>query len=409
MANRLLDQLLGGEIVTFDQFMAATPQERYAYLTDNQYTRNGTASGARAAAAALRNITADPGQIQMALQGSGLDPAFANATGGELGGIIAAQEQDDASGDFLLDKGWTIPLAMAGAGFASAGGFGAGAGMSEGAAWGAGLEGSADLAAMENAVGWGSASGGATAGGGMNWWNALPDDLGYDFIPGDPLTNPLSGIPDDLGWDFPVNTPDLSGIPDDIGNDFIPGEILEPTKDPFQWMKYPANSVGDYLKYINPLKGLLGGSGGNASGGPTIGRSGSGIDTAIASAPALAAIMYARNQGPFDTSRLTSTYDQFQPDALAYEYDQNTAKGRDALTSSLTNRGVMGSSFGNNDITNFNTSRDLGRRSLVNQGLVARGDIAKTLLDAQVKERGLKNQLYGSALYSLGNIFGGKK
>jgi hypothetical protein len=131
-------------------------------------------------------------------------------------------------------------------------------------------------------------------------------------------------------------------------------------------------------------------------------------DTAAALAPILAAIAYARNQGPFDTSRLTSTYDQFQPDALAFEYDQNTARGRDALTSSLTNRGVMGSSFGNMDITNFQTSRDLGRRSLVNQGLAARGGIANSIIDAEAKERALKNQLYGTSLLALGNVFGGR-
>jgi hypothetical protein len=60
------------------------------------------------------------------------------------------------------------------------------------------------------------------------------------------------------------------------------------------------------------------------------------------------------------------------------------------------------------DLTNFNTSRDLGRRSLVNQGLAQRGNIAATMLDAKVKERGLKNDLYGRSLLALGNIFGGR-
>jgi hypothetical protein len=131
-------------------------------------------------------------------------------------------------------------------------------------------------------------------------------------------------------------------------------------------------------------------------------------NTAAALAPIIAAIAYAKNQGPFDTSRLTSTYDQFQPDALAYEFDQNTNAGRNALTSSLTNRGVMGSSFGNMDLTNFQTTRDLGRRSLVNQGLAVRGGLANNILEAQVKERQLKNQLYGTSLLALGNVFGGR-
>lgn len=152
--------------------------------------------------------------------------------------------------------------------------------------------------------------------------------------------------------------------------------------------------------------GLLGGLGGLFGGIKGMLPSGS---TAAAMAPILAAIAYAKNQGPFDTSRLTSTYDQFDPAALAYEYDQNTARGRSDLTSSLSNRGVMGSSFANNDLTNFGTSRDLGRRSLINQGLVARGGLAGNILDAEVKERALKNDLYGKALLATGNVFGGRK
>ena len=131
-------------------------------------------------------------------------------------------------------------------------------------------------------------------------------------------------------------------------------------------------------------------------------------DTAASVAPIIAAIAYARNQGPFNTSRLESTYNAFDPNALTFEYDQNTARGRDALTSSLTNRGVMGSSFGNMDITNFNTMRDLGRRSLINQGSTAKADIAKAILEAEVKDRALKNQLYGTSLLALGNVFGGR-
>jgi hypothetical protein len=163
-----------------------------------------------------------------------------------------------------------------------------------------------------------------------------------------------------------------------------------------------ASGLGGLIKGIGSgFKDLLGGVKG-------LMPSGGAFDTALATAPVLAAINYAKNQSPFDVSRLEDTYNQFSPDALAYEFDQNTARGRDALTSSLTNRGVMGSSFGNMDLTNFQTSRDLGRRSLVNQGLAQRGNIAATMLDAKVKERGLKNDLYGRSLLALGNIFGGR-
>jgi hypothetical protein len=166
MANKLLDKLLGGEVVTYDDFMAATPDERRLYLTDNQYTRNGTAGGARAAAAALRNVTQGDGhgalsedQYRNILMNSGLDPSFATATGGELGGIITRQEQD--KGDWLTNNGWVIPLAMAGAGFASTlGGTGAGAAEAAGAAESASAGGSV--------AGGGGLTGGGSLGGGLS-------------------------------------------------------------------------------------------------------------------------------------------------------------------------------------------------------------------------------------------------
>jgi hypothetical protein len=157
----------------------------------------------------------------------------------------------------------------------------------------------------------------------------------------------------------------------------------------------------------NALKSVFGG---NASGGGTsLLGGGSGYDTAAALIPTLAAINYAKNQNPFDTSRLESVYNQFNPNALAYQYDQNTSAGRNALNSSLSQRGVMGSSFGNMDLSNYNTNRDLGRQSLINQGFGQQASVANQILQAQVQDRALKNQLYGSALYSIGNIFGGKR
>jgi hypothetical protein len=137
MANKFMDKLYAGEMITYDDFMAGTPEERRMYLTDNQYTQNGTATGARAAAAALRNITGPDGhsalsddQYRAILQGSSLDGGFASSVGGELGGIITAQQQDN--GDWFTNNGWAIPLAMAGAGALSASGAGA-AGAAEAA------------------------------------------------------------------------------------------------------------------------------------------------------------------------------------------------------------------------------------------------------------------------------------
>lgn len=160
------------------------------------------------------------------------------------------------------------------------------------------------------------------------------------------------------------------------------------------------------------LFGSLFGTGGNTGGlfSSLFGNGGMGsfFDKAAASAPVLAAIQYARNQSPLDTGKLEGLYGSFDPNALAFGYDQNTVAGRESLTSGLTSRGVMGSSFGNNDITNFNTTRDLGRSALVNQGMGQRADIAKAIMDANFKSQQLKNNLYGSSLLALGNVFGGR-
>lgn len=133
------------------------------------------------------------------------------------------------------------------------------------------------------------------------------------------------------------------------------------------------------------------------------------MDTAAGIAPGLAAIAYAKNQGPFDTSRMTSLYDQYNPQALAGQYDINTGLGRTSLESSNAARGLSGSTFGNDSMNNFNTSRDIGRSQLVSQGALGANGIASSILDAQIKHRALQNDLYGRALYSIGNVFGGKR
>lgn len=154
------------------------------------------------------------------------------------------------------------------------------------------------------------------------------------------------------------------------------------------------------------FSGLGGGAGlGSLLGGGTSG----GGNSLLAMAPILAAIQYARNQSPFDTSRLTGLADKYSPDAMAYQYDRNTEDQRRSLTSSLADRQVMGSSFGNMDISNFNTNRELGRGALISQASLGGADIANKILQAHIQQQQQKNQLYGSALGAVGNVFGARK
>lgn len=162
---------------------------------------------------------------------------------------------------------------------------------------------------------------------------------------------------------------------------------------------------------VNPqsaVKSLLGGGSSGTNLGSLLGGR-SIFDTAVNTAPFLAAINYAKNQDPFDTSKLDSLYSQFNPQASAFEYDQNTATGRRNLNDSLVNRGVMGSSFGNFDINSFNTNREIGRNALINQGVGTAGNLANMILDAQVKGRAVKNDLIGRSLAGLGSALSPKQ
>lgn len=165
---------------------------------------------------------------------------------------------------------------------------------------------------------------------------------------------------------------------------------------------------------------------------------------AMSLGPSLAAINYARNQDPFntsnlqslysqtptnyqfDTSKLNAAYDAFDPNSVTKQYDLNTGQGRGALADSLAARGVAGSSFGSYDMANYGVQRDAGRQSLINdaimkragiadtllsndrqtaalnlQGLNAKAGLANSILGADVKDREMRNNLYGRALLAL--------
>lgn len=311
----------------------------------------------------------------------------------------------DPSGLFAVpDPGrgekWAGPLIKAGAlavfggGLAGLGGAaaeGGVAGAEAGAAGafdagGVGAIGSADAAA----AGLGGSGLGAGLGGGTVADTFFPDILdtgGYI----DPSLGPsvmdtqYSNLP-------PLDTPTgyvTPGVTDAGLNSGIPGFMNE------GFSGLGGAGTGDYLSQLTKLLGQ-----GNSSASSIFGSRGA-LGTGLAVAPALAAIAYARNQGPFDTSRLTSAYNQIDPNALALPFDLQTARGRENLSSSLTSRGVMGSSFGNQDLASYDFLRQAGRQNILTSGAQAQAGIGGQLLDAQVKERLLKNDLYGRALLAL--------
>lgn len=185
------------------------------------------------------------------------------------------------------------------------------------------------------------------------------------------------------------------------------------TQSTLEFLANNPSQIGSYLNNMGSIRNLLSGDGIGGLGlnglRGLVPSGGGFMDQALSSLPVLAAIDYAKSQGPFDTSRLEGLYDQYKPGAAAFSYDQNTQAGRRALEGSLQSRGVLGSSFGNMDLTNFDTTRELGRNALVNQSAGVAGGLASNILDAQVKSRALKNDLYGRSLLALGNVFGGRQ
>lgn len=287
----------------------------------------------------------------------------------------------------FADIAWMIPVAIATGGLA-AGALGAGgaAGL-EGAVAGAGAEFPGLIGAGEGAFG------GATAGAGSGLGGGMFEDFFGDIL---------------------GNVDDFSDPNIDFGNWFDD-----------QLTNFDDLGTGGGTDWWKNLKNLFGGDssgGGNFLGG-LFGNGGLGdlFGSAISLAPSLAAIEYAKNTAPFDTTRLEglygsdifgsdnptgagrlrslynefdpsdstrrlrSLYNQYDPEALAYTYDVNTGTGRERLTSNLARRGLSGSSFGNADIQNFDTGRDLGRQQLINQGAGLRADIARGIGDLDLR------------------------
>jgi hypothetical protein len=222
--------------------------------------------------------------------------------------------------------------------------------------------------------------------------------------------SPFGQLPDVSQWSNPL---ELTGqmTPSSIPNSELAG-FLNPNFTvnlansaeliPSLGSGFSIPGMDTLSKIASGVKSIFGGSGG---GGLDISKLIPGgrdlFGSSLALAPSLAAINYAKNQSPFDTSKLESAYSQVSPDGLTGLYDIQTGQGRNALTSSLTSRGVMGSSFGNADIANYNTTRDIGRQNLLSSGANTQANIASQILNAQIKEREQKNNLYGRALLAL--------
>jgi hypothetical protein len=81
--------------------------------------------------------------------------------------------------------------------------------------------------------------------------------------------------------------------------------------------------------------------------------------------------------------------------SLTDPYNEQTAQGYGALTQSLGQRGVMGSSFGDQALTNYNLDRSRGLADVMGKGQM-------NMADTQLKQQAVNNALYGRAFDVLG-------
>lgn len=328
-----------------------------------------------------------------------LSSASHNATEGIIGGWAGAYAGGTEYGQSPYGKP-TIAATRGAAGSLNSGG-------DAGDALTAGITAGAGSTAL------GTLQGGISAGGGEeDMWDYLDEDY-YE-----------GGFDDSFG-----------DYGDDYSKYFDSGADETGAFDQFGWQSEPGNpDSGSILDGFNgggglslsPLLNMLGRLGGGAAsalgGAGTVGRGmlnsilSDPMGSAFNMTPFLLAMAEANNQKN-DVRDITNRLNDLEGEAstanvqsmVLNPYDRQTALGRSELLSSLTNRGVMGSSFGNQDLTAFDTTRSLGRGDLATKALMGsigtRGALLDQILQGTNKMHTNKNMLLGAGLNASGNLF----
>lgn len=308
--------------------------------------------------------------------------------------------------------------ALAGAGlgtlFSGAAGAGATSGMSaaDASTLGTMTEGGASAGAGAT----GGTSGAAASGGGMWDWldefSSLGDaaDTGTYGASGTESAGAPTGLAGDQALDIFGSTPDMPGWGNDAST-WDP-QYSQPGGGSSLWGK-----IADWAKGALPgARSLLGG-GSAAAGGSAPGGMGFGT-AAFDSAPFLLSLGLANKQrndiNPY-LDRLNSLYDRFSSNEGGYlksvtdPYDMATAQQHGALTSSLGNRGLMGSSFGDMSLDNQNYMRDVGRGDLLSRGINESVGAQSQLTDQAMKgintRNAASNALLGAGLNASARLF----
>jgi hypothetical protein len=384
----------------------------------NQYFGSGPGEGARSVLqsdpnkfaktfydlSGINPLTAGSDEIN-AIRSAGLTPTQL----GELQGTAVARQQS------AMDKDWDDYAHQA---------MEMGINLTAGAIMGGGF----GALGGELLAGGGSASGGGTTSGtaATSAGTGAGDAQMWDWL------DQFSGVPDDLGFDFmPGNlTPQMPSAVFDAGG-MMPSPVAPSAEQLAEW-GLTETGAGQFenLGNIQSFGGSLGGSNflpsgagnfavdlakkyllnsGNASGGGTSqGKSvldtfmGDPLQAAFNSTPFLLALTEANRQ----SDDLNGVIGKINGDAYARSvlnpYDMDTGIGRNNMMQDQQLRGVRGSSFGNNDITNYDYMRSLGRGDLFNRANVATAGLEGNLINQRNTNR---NLLLGAGLNASGRMF----
>lgn len=348
----------------------------------------------------------------------------------------AAQQNKGTIGELL---GKYMPGLVAGGmlagGLGAFGDLGAGSGAltpelssisSEAASWGGGIPTAADLAGGSAYTGIGSLSDLAGGGAGLdnvgsamgdNWWDSLTSEFGNAGEVADitPYSDPYAG----LGY----SAQDISNLQNYLGLDsssVVPGYeslmnqggILQRLSD----MGVPFNVLQNLnISQIRSLgQRLLGSGSGSVGSGTNQGNSGGGLFNSDGSVNwgnllggALGGGAALAYNATLPSPKL-GEYEQLYAKAgdtggILGKYDLDSATGRGLLNSSLSSRGILGSSFGDQALTNYDTTRGIGRGALGYGGVSTQLGTLNSLNDAIFKNNAVKTGQVGRLLGGVAN------
>jgi hypothetical protein len=341
---------------------------------------------------------------------------FDGAARAELGPWLAARQSEvsdrnDAFGinGFSQDDFWalsvltapfTIGASMASSGAAGAEGAAGASGVGAGAAEGVGFYGGIDSAAV-GAADYGAGAAAGTTGGGMfDWLDS------YDF----------SGMNEGLEVGQASNAFDAGPFG---GFDNAAIEAADLTKfGDLQTLRTGSGNILDIVKAAAPnvlrqLGQRLTGSNGR---GVLDQITGDPLGSAFNMTPFLLALAEGNSQKN-DIRDITNKLSDLEGEAstanvqsmVLNPYDRETALGREQLLTSLGRRNVLGSSFGNQDLTSFDTTRKMGRGDLATKALMGSIGTRGALLDQVLRGTNTmntnKNLLLGAGLNASARLF----